>query len=84
MTPQDTNMPKDTKKSLQQEIDEMNFKNEQAFRIRQKQISDDRLKTDIANRKKSSRGPSESDRIPGLGQLRGLNMRLGQQFLKTK
>lgn len=73
-------MAEETKKmTLKEKIDAINFRNEQAQKISQIVSENAKLKQMIADKEKSSRGPSMAGRIQGLQTLKNT---LGKQFSK--
>jgi hypothetical protein len=69
-----------TKKSLQQQLDAITFKNAQAQKIKAMQEDKQKLKDNLGRNKK--RYESSAGRVQGLQAPQGLRNTLGTQFTK--
>jgi hypothetical protein len=69
-----------TKKSLQQQLDAITFKNAQAEKIKAIQEGKEKLKDKLGRNKKKYEGAA--GRVQGLQGLQGMGNTLGKQFTK--
>lgn len=69
-----------TKKSLQQQLDAITFKNAQAAKVKAMQEGKEKLKDKLGRNRKKYEGAS--GRVSGLQGLQGMGNTLGKQFTK--
>jgi len=69
-------------KTLQQQLDAITFKNEQAAKIKSMQEGKEKLKDRLGRNKKQYQ--DSTGRVQGLQGLQGIGNTLGKQFKKPK
>jgi len=73
----------EVKKTLQQKLDDVTFRNSEVNKIKAAQDEKNKLNLrEHMGRKKSERGPTPYAGVKGLQGLQGLNNTLGRQFKK--